>query len=221
MRRRKVAFSSDLRQRALKRAGLAVALALALLLAVLWFGDSDHLPPPVTTEQPNTPDAGMPLLPVPDMAVQAPNEPAETPAPTTVEATEPTPSAIQGQEAGVTPNTATSTTLPQEANAPAQPQKAAKTHEKPVSLPDGYFIQLGVFNDTENVGRVFENVTALGMSAHIQSHVVVGPFRNKHEAEAARNRLKDIAEGTVLPPKKTAKPSGKPKAKSTSRQRAK
>jgi cell division protein FtsN len=86
-------------------------------------------------------------------------------------------------------------------------------------LPDGYFVQLGVFDDTENLGRVFNNVTELGLPAHIQSQVMVGPFRNKREAEAARSRLKEFAEGTVVPPKASA--SEKPKAKSKSRQRAK
>ena len=193
MRQRKVMFSSDLRWTALKRAGLAVGLALSLLLAMLWYGDPGQpiqppnvsLPPPVVSAL------------EPDMALQTAVEPAAPP----------TPAPAENEVA---------------ADAPSEPPKAVDKPAKPVSLQDGYFVQLGVFNDTENVSKVFENVTALGMSAHIQSRVVVGPFRDKREAEEARDRMKDVAQGFVLsPPQKAAKPSGKPKAKQKPRQRAK
>jgi hypothetical protein len=68
---------------------------------------------------------------------------------------------------------------------------------------------------------LFENAGAIGLPVHIQSRVVAGPFHNKREAEAARDRLKNVAEGVVLPPQKTAKADEKPKAKPKSRQRAK
>ena len=240
MRRRRVAFSSDLRHRALKRAGLAIAAALALLLAVLWYGDSDTLsqspkqPLNAASEQLSgfMPNASTPDLPLEPGTAES-DEPIETPVPVEAEL-------VPGTEAAATlipppesPKVADISTPPQKATDAPAPQKVADaptsqkkiTNDtptgatKPISLPDGYFVQLGVFNDTENVGRMFENVTALGMSAHVQSYIVVGPFRNKREAEAARNRLKDIAEGTVLPPQKTEKSSRKPKAKPKSRQR--
>jgi cell division septation protein DedD len=104
-------------------------------------------------------------------------------------------------------------------NGSAKPPKVVSAPAKPVSLPDGYFVQLGVFDDTDNAGRVFDNAVALGLPAYVQSRVMVGPFRNKREAEAARDRLKNIAEGVVLPPQNTAKADETPKAKS--RRRAK
>jgi len=222
MRRRRVAFSSDLRQTALKRAGLAVVAALALLMGVLWFGDN---PPKLLSTAPTQPIApvseiDMPASPEADVAVQMANETVEPPTPLATETeTEHPPDAISSQEAGATPNTLPEP--PKIVDMPAKTPKATKVPSKQASLTnDGYFIQLGVFNDTENVDRMFKNVTELGMPAHIQSRVVVGPFRNKREAEEARNRLKGITEGIVLPPtKKAAKPSGKPKAKP--RQRAK
>ncbi|MCL2590399.1 MAG: SPOR domain-containing protein [Betaproteobacteria bacterium] len=224
MRRRKVAFSSDLRQTALKRAGLAVAAALALLLAVLWFGDSDQPSNSlnVVPEQHSVSALKTNTAVLPEPSPTAINKPVGVSAPAATEA-EHTPSAIPAQAAEAAPSTAPPLGSSKKADASTDDSpKVAKVPAKPISLLDGYFVQLGVFNDTENVDRVFENVTALGMPAHIQSHIVVGPFRNKREAEAARNRLKDIAEGTVLPPpRKAAKPSGKPKAKPKSRRRAK
>jgi len=201
MNRRRILFSSDLRWKALRRAGLAVMAALALFLGVLWYGDGDKTPKPVDVApmQPAVPEIDVPVLPKSDMA--APGEPAESPAVAPVKTGAPPPE-------------------PPKETTPAEPpaDKPAKT----VSLQDGYFVQLGVFNDTENVSKLLENVTALGMSANIQSRVVVGPFSSKREAEEARTRLKDVAEGIVLPPpQETAKPSGKPKAKQKSRQRAK
>jgi len=208
MSRRRILFSSDQRWTALKRAGLAVALALALLLAVLWYGDDKppSQPPKAAPSQPvvSVPEIDVPVLPKPGAVAQAAIEPAEAPASVTTE------------------NAATSPESPKETEAPVEPPKADDKPAKPVSLQDGYFVQLGVFNDTENVNKVLENVTALGMSAHTQSRVVVGPFSDKREAEEARDRLKDVAEGIVLSPQqKTAKPSGKPKAKQKSRHRAK
>jgi DedD protein len=220
----------------LKRAGLAVTLALALLIGVLWFGDGEppRPPPPksaiASPSQPATlvPQADAPALPEADIPAQTDTttvtEPADIPAPVAEKTGVPsTPSSL---DTGAIPDTTTpssptktATSPKKTVNAPESPKKAANAIPKPTSLTDGYFVQLGVFDDTENTYKVFDNVAELGLSAHIQSRVMVGPFRNKREAEAARNRLKGIAEGTVLPPQ--AKASGKSRAKSKSRQRVK
>jgi cell division septation protein DedD len=236
----------------LKRAGLAVTAALVLLLAVLWFGDSDQSPSPppepanIDLAQPDAPalNADMPALP--ETTVQMANEPTEVfaliPAPVEIPApisapvelpvpvsapitkeNKPTPGTIPVVSSGAAQNAGTPKATGSEPKALApqiSPKKAAKAPIKPVSLSNGYFVQLGVFDDTDNVGKVFDNTMALGLPAHIQSRVVVGPFRNKREAEAARNRLRGIAEGIVLPPEKTAKANEKPKAKSKPRRRA-
>ncbi|MDR2926415.1 MAG: SPOR domain-containing protein [Azoarcus sp.] len=229
MRRRRISFSADPRRTALKRAGLAVAAALALLLGVLWFGDSDQpspppLPAPVADAiLPPQPEASATEMPAPEVGTPAPevgtlvpmpgasmvSEPAETPAPAAEE---------NAPAQGSAPVPEASATAQQPAT-PQEPQKPAEPPPKQVSLSDGYFVQLGVFNSTDNAVKLFDNVSSTGMTAHIQSRVVVGPFRNKREAEAARRRLKDIAEGTVLPPQKTAAKTGKSKAKSRRRAR--
>jgi cell division septation protein DedD len=237
MRRRKVSFSSDPRWTAMKRAGLAIALALVLLIVMLWFGDSNQPPPPlpesvnaVPIQSPSgtpAPQADTPVLPEPDTTAQTDTEPTVAPAPATEE-TGNMPETTPGLDVAVTnPVTAApplpsraATKSPKVTSAPTSSPKVASAPSASTSLPDGYFIQLGVFDDTENVSRLLNNVTELGLPAHIQSRVMVGPFSNKREAEEARSRLKEFAEGTVLPPQKTAKASEKPKAKSKQRQRA-
>ncbi|MCL2162225.1 MAG: SPOR domain-containing protein [Betaproteobacteria bacterium] len=243
MRRRRVSFSSDSRWTPLKRAGLAVTAALILLLAVLWFGDGDRTPRPL----PESANDALTQFDEPKLDVPAPEFDTTTIEPpvfvaeetaVTPEAGESEPQAVASSDplnaldasAANSPTAGEAPAPPPKAvgpsvksskavDTPAKPSKALDTPAKPISLPDGYFVQLGVFDDTDNAGKLFENAVALGMPAHIQSRVVVGPFRNKREAEAARNRLKNIAEGVVLPPQKTAKAGENPKAKS--RRRAK
>ena len=219
MRRRRVSFSSDPRWAALKRAGLAVTAALILLLAVLWFGDSGQPLSRPLSESAQAPPTQFNVsrddAPASGVETTAPDEPAESSdlaAAETAATPEATESALQEAVASPEP-------LVEALDTSTPPPKAVAAPAKPISLPDGYFVQLGVFNDTDNADKVLENAVALGLPAHIQSRVVVGPFRNKREAEAARGRLKNIAEGVVLPPQKTAKADETPKAKS--RRRAK
>jgi cell division protein FtsN len=268
MRRRRVSFSSDPRWTALKRAGLAVMVALALLLAMLWFGESgqpgDSPPSPRVAsgaasgapEQPGTPspENDVPILlpsdtvaeavaqtdAEPDAAAQtdvAADKAGQTPEPAK-------PSSTVAEEKGQAPGetsivrggegaaSAGATSMPEPRkvrDAPSKPGRmptpakspGAEAPEAPVPLQDGYFVQLGVFDDTDKSRKVVENASALGLPVHIQSRVVVGPFRNKREAEAARSRLKGVAEGTILPPQNTVKAGENPKAKSKSRRRAK
>ena len=260
MRRRRVSFSSDPRWTALKRAGLAVLVALILLLGMLWFGDSSQPPSPRSSSEPISiaapvqpsapaPENDAPALPASDAvaqtdvatdmaaqtdaAVQTSNEPAVPPA-SVAGGNEQIPGEIPAMNNRASETSANAATLPEPpkvadaltklpkaVNAPAKPPKVAETPAPPASLLDGYFVQLGVFDDTDKIGKLFENASALGLPVQIQSRVMVGPFRNKREAEAARDRLKGIAEGTVLPPQKTVKVSEKPKAKSKLRRRAK
>jgi len=181
MRRRRISYYPDPRGSALKRAGLAIAAGLVLLVGVLWFDDGK---PP--SHQTTVADALAPL-----------------PAPQTVD--EPAPIA----EENTTPPELDGSEPPADESADSAP------------LPDGYYVQLGVFNAAGNARRLHDSVVALELPAHIQSRVVVGPFDSKREAEEARERLKDIEEGIVLPPQKAAPAKPKPRPKQRQRQRAK
>lgn len=180
-----VAPAADPRREAMTRAGIAVALALALLLALLWYEDGEPAAPPVR------PAPRIPLAhtPAPDTAA-----PPQTPAPDILSpeapaAAQAASAAAPGGEAERAPE---ETGREADIAAPAAPQPP---------LPDGYLVQLGVFGSMDNAESLRKNARALHLPAHLQTRVVVGPFRSKREAEAARDRLKGISEGIVLPPR--------------------
>lgn len=57
------------------------------------------------------------------------------------------------------------------------------------AIKDGYMVQLGVFSAPGNAQALVDRVDAMGIPAHIESRVVVGPFKNRSEADAARRKL--------------------------------
>jgi len=57
------------------------------------------------------------------------------------------------------------------------------------AIRNGYMVQLGVFSAPGNAQALVDKVDALGIPAHIESRVVVGPFKNRSEADAARRKL--------------------------------
>lgn len=226
-RRRRISFSPDPRRTALKRAGLAVLVALLLLLGVLWYGDSEE--PPLQSSAPD--EAGMPassdatavMGDVPVAQENAASMPVEIPAETAkmAAATETVAeTAVPLQAAAPEKSAVPEAPLPESAPA-AAPESVPIPAAAPQVLPDGYFVQLGVFDATDNASRLFDNAKALGLPAHIQTRVVVGPFRNQREAEAAQKHLKEIAEGIVIPPRNIAKADKKPSKRSAKSRRAK
>jgi DedD protein len=78
-------------------------------------------------------------------------------------------------------------------------------HRKEPPLKDGYWLQLGVFDAMDNAERLLDNAAELGLPAHLQARVMVGPFRSKGEADAAMKRFKGKSKGVVLPPQKPQK----------------
>ena len=228
-RRRKISFSPDPRRTALKRAGFAVLAALLLLLGVLWYGDSDEptdpaFQPPVQSSASSeastsaSSDAtGVPAMSDAPMPVEIPAETAktETTAETVAETTVPLQAAAP-EKSAVLPEAP----LPESVPA-AAPESVPAPAAAPQVLPDGYFVQLGVFDATDNASRLFDNAKALGLPAHIQTRVVVGPFRNQREAEAAQKHLEELAEGIVIPPRDIAKADKKPSKRSAKSRRAK
>ena len=121
-------------------------------------------------------------------------------------ATAPAATATQVSEADVPPPDAlapaTADSAPS-AGAPAPkadaPAKQADTANPTVS--DGYLVQLGVFASPKNALALREKVEALGIPTHIESRVVVGPFRDRAEAAKAREKLRTsgLGKGLVLP----------------------
>ncbi|MDR1463401.1 MAG: SPOR domain-containing protein [Azoarcus sp.] len=211
---RKFAAAADLRRKALLRAGFAITLATALLIATLWYeygGEPAALvvsrpaPPPEVSYPIYAIDAasGEAIVPVDEIianAVENASIPPASEAAAPEQETAPQATAPESE-----PPTAGAVGAVAEPPLPSEPP--------PPSLQSGYFIQLGVFDSMDNAKSLLDNVLASGLPAHTQARVVVGPFRNKSEAEAARRRLKSIAEGIVLPPLKTGKATAKAASK--------
>jgi DedD protein len=174
------------RSRALKRAGLASGVAVALLLAVLMFEDGrtpEAAPATMAVQAPLAAQAIQPVLPVETAAVVPETESADI-KPADVKAeSDPLP-------------------LTQVVTASAPPPV-----EKKVSVPlaNGYLVQLGVFGSMDNADGLRADVAARGLPAHVEGRVVVGPFPDKAAAEAARARLKreGLATGILVPPRKS------------------
>ncbi|MCK9259769.1 MAG: SPOR domain-containing protein [Azoarcus sp.] len=172
------------RRQALKRAGLASAVAVALLLAVLIFEDSRSPAADPSTE------LAPPSQPVLSTAVVAPVESAAV--------------VVETEQEGAQPAQPEGDPLPaQPAVAEPAPSPAAK--QASVPLANGYLVQLGVFGSMDNADSLRADVAARGLPAHVEGRVVVGPFPHKAAAEAARARLKreGLAAGIVVPPRKS------------------
>ncbi|MDR0716754.1 MAG: SPOR domain-containing protein [Azoarcus sp.] len=177
-----IAPAADPRREALVRAGIAVALALALLLALLWYEDGEAPAPPARPAQ----EIPASQIPAPDIAAPPPTSAPDILLPEAPVEAETASAAASGGETERAPEESGQETG---AAAPQPP------------LPDGYLVQLGVFGSMDNAESLRKNAKALHLPAHLQTRVVVGPFRSKREAEAARERLKSVSEGIILPPR--------------------
>jgi DedD protein len=173
------------RQRALTRAGVAVAVAVVVLLIALWVENRIENPAPAPASAPTPAPAAIPdvagavVLPAPATS----SLPLEA-----LVATEPAP--VPEQPAVV------------DEHAGEKPPQAAEPGHPP--LADGYLVQLGVFGAMDNAETLRKNVAMRDLPVHIESRVVVGPFSDKAEAEAIREQLRrdGVVEGIVVPPRK-------------------
>ena len=197
------------RKRALQRAGLATAAALVLLIGVLVFEDGRE------------PETTAPIAPIAtDEAVVSedqvpPKTGVENEAPAASGAiSDATPPGLATSPAVAVPEGLKGATAGSEAAAPvAEKEQAAaqQATEVPVvaakpapPLPDGYLIQLGVFGAMTNADALRAQVEARGLPVRVEGRVVVGPFRDKAAADAARDRLRreGLPAGLVVPPRK-------------------
>lgn len=165
------------RDRALLRAGFAVAGAVLLMVVAL-----------ILDEGPAQPSAEVRGV------VGAPAEPvvlAEPPP--TPEAPPPTPEAL--------PAAAVPMVEPSPAPSPA-PATKRPAQPAPAALADGYRVQLGVFGDPANAAALQAELDGRGLPAHIQSRVVLGPFENRAQAERAQAQLRKAGaeSGVVVAP---------------------
>ncbi|HTT37310.1 MAG TPA: SPOR domain-containing protein [Burkholderiales bacterium] len=133
-------------------------------------------PPPVVTNETLAPSEGA--------APKAAEEHAG------IQPTPPTPALPQGK--------------PAPAAAPAPKPSLEKGPSKAVepSPPKGYLVQVGVFTTPENARVLQAKLARKGIPAFIETRVVVGPFKDHAEADAANKRLKEMGlQGVVVAPR--------------------
>lgn len=185
------------RRRALQRAGLAAAAALVLLIGALVFEDGREAESPAQETAPTS---------APELAAERGGAavqplPAESAAPAGV--SEVTIAAVPVAAAGAEVSVADAGTGGA-VDPAAAPPNAPEPAPKPVPpLADGYLVQLGVFGALENAEALRADVAARGLPARVEGRVVVGPFRDKAEADGALARLRreGMPVGFVVPPR--------------------
>ena len=110
-----------------------------------------------------------------------------------------------------TPPTPTPTTVraaPRTPPAPAVRNEVPRAEPAPAAEPtpprlfSGYALQAGVFADPRRAEELHARLVLEGIPATIESRVQVGPFKDRAEAEAAREKLKAMGIDTVLLPPK-------------------
>jgi len=208
----------------LRRAGIAGAMILALLVGLNWFEREQTQPehPPMAEAPPPPPLPELPhgAPPMPTAAAVEEMVAAEaglakgseqasaemTAAPVIVEPdrrVDETPPAVTGSPRLVLGGD--SAAPAEKPAAPPPPPPVVTPHAtKPVPAPapmkNAYLVQLGVFSAPGNAQALADKLDALGIPAHIESRVVVGPFKNRAEADAAQKRLKasGLGKGMVV-----------------------
>lgn len=63
-------------------------------------------------------------------------------------------------------------------------------------------MQVGVFTDMDNAKQLQAKLAEHGIPSHTETKLQIGPFTNKAEADAAREKLKSLGIGSVVIPGK-------------------
>ena len=169
-------------------------------------------PPPKVEAQPAAPVESKPEV----RADQRPSAPAPgprpAPAPHPAAATQVPPKPIPegtAEPSGLSPRT----TAPVEAPPPkpaarlVEPRPAAPILPPTVSrLFSGFVLQAGVFSSAQRAEELHAKLTLSGVPSTLETRVQVGPFRTKHEAEAAQAKLKELGVETILVPPRGKNP---------------
>ena len=134
-------------------------------------------PPPSVSAEPAAPSIGAPKPPRPTSPSPATPEGSAAPVP-----------------AAEAPASSPTQTRP-DARGPAG-QVAASP------ITPGFVVQLGMFTSVENAQALRARLEAQGIPVFLETRVVVGPFRDRAEADAARKRLNALGVAGVLAQRK-------------------
>jgi DedD protein len=211
-----------LKQRAMRRLALALALIVA---AIVGLGLLDHYSGRKRTATPQAPSTEPPpiaTLPQPQVEPTKPavEAPVAQPAPALPP---PPPPSVEEQanapaSAGTSPGSAPAAGAGQSSSGagPSRSNHAAPPAGKPgvpaqttaapsasgpvptLQAREGFVVQLGVFTTVENAQALEAKLKEQGIPVFLETRVVVGPFRDRAEAEAAHRKLKALGVGGVI-----------------------
>ncbi|BCL75660.1 hypothetical protein JHS3_13960 [Jeongeupia sp. HS-3] len=116
-----------------------------------------------------------------------------------------TPQAKPTQTAPIAPAATLSLAAPAVAatKAPPKTPPAAPEPLAPASIvkrADGYSVQAGVFLHSENAEKLLRKLQAAGVPAYLETRVQIGPFKTRHEADAAAKKLRQLGINPVIAP---------------------
>lgn len=152
---------------------------------------------PQVAAQPALPAAAHGNAPARNVAAPA----ARAPAATTPAAAAPASAVAAAGNGTGKPQAASSAAAPPPAPASILPAPAVPR------LLNGYALQAGVFADSRRAEELHALLTLNGIPSTIETRVQAGPFRNRAEAAAAREKMKSLGIDTVLlPPRRDARP---------------
>jgi hypothetical protein len=83
------------------------------------------------------------------------------------------------------------------APAPAASAGAAAAKADP---PRGYVVQLGVFSSPQNAEALQRKLTEAGVQTSTETRVLIGPFRDRAEAERSMETVRKLGLGAVVMP---------------------
>jgi DedD protein len=78
------------------------------------------------------------------------------------------------------------------------PPEAASNEEPTPKLPNGPYLQVGVFTHPANAAKLKAELEAQGIPVYLATRVQVGPFKNKKDAELMRKKLKAMGISSLL-----------------------
>jgi cell division septation protein DedD len=203
----------QLKQRALRRLAIALGLIAAAIVGLALLDRYTSPGKRPLTEKPATEPPPIAALPAPKPVRPAPEAagpPSAAPAPAMPPPPPPVVSNVPLAPAAVKPVPAAPEQPvvpegtagagkgpPQAAGARAPPPAGAKP--APVQAPapaaeriKGFVVQTGVFSSHENAVALQSKLQEQGIPSFLETRVVVGPFRNRAEADAATKRLRAL-----------------------------
>ena len=218
-----------LKQRAMRRLAMALTLiavaivALALLdrynaslkktepvLAPPPESPAPLAQPPVKQSSPPSPSsAAQPVTPPrpPPPVVENQQAPAPPPGHATPDYSAKKPAAQPGHGNPASPSETPAAPLPEQKSVPpaaaSKPvaQAAAPTPSEPTASSKGFIVQVGVFMSAANARTLQNKLAEKGIPTHTETRVVVGPFKDRAEAEAVIRQLKELGvSGVVVAP---------------------